>query len=61
MVDAAMCNVLTPCSLCSGQASLVVWVTDRTLASIDCTEEERGEKRGSQGGVCVEGRGEVRV
>ena len=48
-LDAAVCDVLTPSSPHSGQASLVVRVTDGSLASIDW---KRREKRGSLGGVC---------
>ncbi len=38
-----MCDVLTPCSVCSRQASAVVGVTDGYPASIDW--KRRGEKR----------------
>ncbi len=56
LVEAAMCNVLTPCSMCSGQASVVVWVTDGYPASIDWKRRwEKRKERVTGRCVCREG------
>lgn len=55
VLDAAMCSVLTPCSVCSGQTLAIVWVTDGSPASIDW--KRRVEKRKERvTGRCVWGR-----
>lgn len=58
MVVAVMYSMLTSCSLSSGQASVVVCVSDAPPAFIDWKSREEGKKEGHREVcVCVDGGG----